>query len=306
MRIIVVGAGSFSGRAFIKYAKYRGHDVVGLSRPEHDLNGSLPNVAANLVRLGYDRVVNFAALNMVGESWQHAADYYRTNVIGLAALAAALIETERVTKFVNVSTPEVYGTTETFLKEGAPFRPSTPYAVSRAAGDYHLRILNIERGFPVCFTRTVNVYGPGQQLYRIIPLTALCAYTGRTLILHGGGASTRSFIHIDDVAAGILRVVEDGEIGQDYHMATGRQTTIREIVERVCELAGSRLSKVAVDAKDRPGKDMAYQLDDSKIRSQLGWSDSIALEHGLAQTVEWVRSNLDELRYADSEYRHLP
>lgn len=304
MKILVTGESSFTGRAFIKYAQANGHEVVGLSRAEYDLNGEMPKVAANLVRLGYKRAVNFAALSMVGESWEHAQDYYRTNVCGLAALGEALLEA-RVEKFVNVSTPEVYGTTQMYLKEGAAFNPSTPYAVSRAAGDWHLRILHRERGLNVCFTRTVNVYGVGQQLYRIIPKTALCAFLGRELQLHGGGASTRSFIHVDDVASGILRVLKDGRPGDDYHMATDRQTPIRDIVRMVCERAGVKLSSVAVDVPDRIGKDRAYQLDDGKIRA-LGWSDTVALETGIADVVEWVRVNLDVMRRKPVEYHHRP
>ena len=202
LRIAVVGATSFTGRAFVNLCEQRGHDLVEVSRPKHDLLGDAPETTARLVRLGYGHVVNFAALNMVGESWDHAEDYVSTNVIGVSRLAEALLRA-RVSRFVQVSTPEVYGSTDTFLQESAPFNPSTPYAVSRAAIDLMLRCLQREKGLPVLFTRTVNVYGAGQQAYRIVPKTAICAFSGRKLALHGGGISTRSFIHVDDVAAGI-------------------------------------------------------------------------------------------------------
>ena len=304
MRIVVIGGTSFTGGAFARYAEAKGHEVIQVNRPTHDLLGNAPEVAARLVRLGYDRVVNFAALNMVGESWAHWVDYYKTNVIGTGLLARALIEA-KVSRFVQVSTPEVYGTTQVFLSEGARFNPSTPYAVSRAAADLDLLALHRENGLPVMFTRTVNVYGPGQQAYRIIPKAALCALTRRKLALHGGGTSMRSFIHVEDVAAGILAVLENGRVGEDYHMSTDRQTAIRDLVAMVCELCGRSFYEVAVDVPDRPGKDAAYLLDDSKIVTQLGWFTRVRLEDGLRETVEWVKANSASL-VDQMEYRHRP
>jgi len=303
VKILVVGGSSFSGTAFIALARTAGHWVTDLSRPDFDLNGNLPQAAGAMIDVGYENVVNFAALNMVGESWEHAADYYRTNLAGIAALAAAA-DGRRLRRFVQVSTPEVYGTTETYLKEGAPFRPSTPYANSRAAADAHLALLHRQFGFPVCFTRTVNVYGPGQQPYRIVPKTAVCALSGKVLPLHGGGHSTRSFIHVRDAMNAVLRVLEDGRDGETYHVATSRETTIRDLVGMVAERCGKRLGEVAVDALDRPGKDLAYQLDDAKIRAELGWSDVVPLEAGLDEAVDWVRRNLGSI--GEAAYRHKP
>jgi dTDP-glucose 4,6-dehydratase len=300
MKILVIGGSSFSGKHFMEIARNAGHSVVDLSRPVFDLNIGLTAAAAVCVRVsGCENVVNFAALNMVGESWKHAPDYYRTNVVGVSTLVSQL---SGLRKFVQVSTPEVYGTTQTFLKEDAAFNPSTPYANSRAAADAHLSLMHRETGFPVCFTRTVNVYGPGQQLYRIIPKTALSALIGRKLPLHGGGRSTRSFIHIKDAMNGVMRVLEDGRNGETYHISTSVQTSIRDLVKMVCDRCDKRFEEVIEEVEERPGKDMAYQLDDSKIRTELGWADKISLKSGLDETVDWIKHNLSFLRTRSMEY----
>ena len=303
MKLLVLGASSFSGAAFAKYARALGNEVMELSRPEFDVNVN-PERALMLARAGYKHVINFVALNMVAESWPHAQDYYRTNVAGVTRLADLLAKEGGLKKFVQVSTPEVYGTKGAHLREDAPFNPSTPYAVSRAAADWHLSLLHREFRFPVCFTRTVNVYGPGQQLYRIVPKTALCAMRGDRLPLHGGGVSTRSFIYVLDMAEANYRVLMDGEDGETYHVSTGRQTSIRALVGMVCERAGVKAEDVVVEAPERTGKDMAYQLDSTKIRTKLGWCDATSLETGLGLTMEWVKREFPQLAGKSLEYEH--
>ena len=285
MKILTLGGSSFSGRAFIAEARRAGHQVEDLSHPNWDMNTNLPARAVEMVLSGCVNVVNFIALNVVAASWDKAPEYYRTNVVGVARLADALLATRLVEKFLQISTPEVYGATGTRLKEGAAFNPSTPYALSRATADMHLMLLHQQHRFPVMFTRTVNVYGPGQQPYRIIPRTIGCIIKGERLPLEGGGISTRSFIHIEDAAGAYLRILESGNIGEGYHIATERQVSIRDLVALICERMGASLNDVVQIAPERRGKDMNYQLDDSKIRRALGWSDRIALEDGVQQVI---------------------
>jgi dTDP-glucose 4,6-dehydratase len=148
------------------------------------------------------------------------------------------------------------------------------------------------------------VYGPGQQLYRIIPRTMLFIRLGRTLELHGGGRSVRSFIHIDDVADGTLRVAERGGNGETYHFSTDRFVSIRELVEMICDRMGAEFSRVVSVVGDRPGKDQAYLLDSTKARQTLGWRDTVTLEQGLDQTLQWVDTHLPSLREQTSDYVH--
>lgn len=289
MKILVLGARSFYGGWFCRVARDAGHDVVGLARPAWDMRGDGADVVA-AVRSGFAHVVNFAALNVVAPSWDAAPDYYETNVVGIARLAGALRTVGGLLeRFVEVSTPEVYGTTGVFVREDAGFNPSTPYAVSRAAGDWHLALEHRSFGFPVCFTRTVNVYGETQQPFRIIPRAIAACAGGERLRLEGGGRSTRSFIHVEDAARATLAVLERGRSGETYHVAHPQQVEIRALVEMVCERFGKRLEDVADDVPERRGKDMAYQLDDSKIRAELGWLERIALDVGLDLAIAWER-----------------
>ena len=231
-RVAVIGSNSFSGSHFVRHALGQGMDVVGISRSaepiaaflaykwgeestwkerfafhELDLNRHPTRICDAIASFQPHYVVNFAAQSMVAESWEHPDQWYQTNVVANVHLHEGLRKMPFIEKYVHISTPEVYGSCTGTVTEDAPMNPSTPYAVSRAACDMHLLTFRRNYGFPVVFTRAANVFGPGQQLYRIIPRTILCARLGRTLQLHGGGRSVRSFIHIGDVVEGTLRVM---------------------------------------------------------------------------------------------------
>lgn len=304
-RVAIIGASSFTGGGFMHHAYACGADCLTLSRRDgYDLTEPADKIADMIMEFDAQHVVNFAALNMVAESWAHYQDYYSTNVIGVARLVDALRSRGWVGRWVQVSTPEVYGATDDKIIEGRPFAPSTPYAVSRAAIDMHLRALHATYGFDVVFTRTVNIYGPHQQPYRIIPKTVLSILRGQKIKLHGGGVSVRSFIHSDDVANAIYVVMRHGRAGEDYHAATREMVSIGSLVERICKIMVEPFSlHVEVDA-ERPGKDKMYLLDDSKIRSELGWCDKVPLDVGLRNTVEWFVSNAALFNDVPLEYSH--
>jgi dTDP-glucose 4,6-dehydratase len=148
------------------------------------------------------------------------------------------------------------------------------------------------------------VYGPGQQLYRIIPRTIFCILTGEKLSLHGGGHSVRSFIHIRDVAEGTLRVARSAKPGEAFHFSTPENISIRSLVERICELLGAKFSEVVEIVDDRPGKDSAYLLDSAKARKLLDWTDAVSLDQGLNETIAWVKTNLASLKQQPQKYIH--
>lgn len=305
MRIATIGGTSFTGRAFCAAARSAGHEVIDFSRPFFDLRGNLPEaIGRHVVVSGTKVVVNFAALNMVGESWEHASDYYSTNVAALAEVADHLIGTD-LDAFVQVSTPEVFGlgAMGARVHSEAGHAPSTPYALSRSAAEKHLMLIAKERRFPVRITRTVNVYGVGQQLYRLIPKLAIYATQGWRFPLHGGGTSERSFIHVDDVARGIITVIERGRNGAAYHMASDALRTIRSVAEKVCRLCGREPSEVLDVVADRPGKDPAYLLDDRETRA-LGWLDTVAFDRGLEAAVEWAAQIASMVTVEETAYKH--
>ena len=272
----------------------------------YDLNHHLDQIMSVIEGERITHVVNFAAQSMVGESWKHPEHWFRTNVVSTVALHDRLRRCDFLERYVHVTTPEVYGSTEGFIREDTPFNPSTPYAVSRAAADMSLKTFFEAYGFPVVFTRAANVYGPGQQLYRIIPRTILFLKTGRKLGLHGGGLSRRSFIHMRDVSDATWRVMTDGQPGETYHISTNEIVSIRELVECICARLEVDFAANVEVVGERLGKDAAYMLDSSKVRATLGWTDRITLAAGLEECVGWVEENLEALKQLPVDYIHKP
>ncbi len=326
-KIIVIGSNSFSGSNFVGLALEQDSEVIGMSRsPEPhpvflpykkkkkaafrffqlDLNHDLAKIMEIIADFRPDYVVNFAAQSMVAESWQNPEHWFQTNVVSSVKLHDHLRKCDFLKKYVHVSTPEVYGHCTGVVKEDTPYNPSTPYAVSRAAADMSLMSFQKAYNFPVAFTRAANVYGPGQQLYRIIPRTILFFLIGRKLQLHGGGTSVRSFIHIRDVANGTLLVARQAHPGEIYHFSTSRNISIRALVELIADQLKVDFKKHVEIAGERLGKDSAYLLDSSKARERLGWKDQISLEEGIAQTIAWVRDNLAVLKQQPFDYIHKP
>ena len=175
-----------------------------------------------------------------------------------------------------MTTPEVYGSTDGgWIKEHNHFIPSTPYAVSRAACDLHLQSFYEAYGFPVVFTRAANVYGPGQQLYRIVPRSLLSARTGEPMQLHGGGHSIRAFIHIKDVVRATLQLAIEGDPGSTWHLSTKESISIKDLVKKICKLVGANFNDLVKTSEERLGKDQSYLLDSSAIRQEHGWTDQI-------------------------------
>lgn len=325
--IIVIGSNSFSGASFVDYALRQGAYVTGISRSAEPITAFLPykwhdNSKFNFEKLDINKdldaiieiirnkqsgyVVNFAAQSMVAESWIAPADWFTTNVVSTINLHEALRKLSFLEKYVHVSTPEVYGSCSGSVAEDRAFNPSTPYAVSRAASDMSLKTFFSAYNFPVVTTRAANVYGPGQQLYRIIPRTILFILLGKKLKLHGGGISTRSFIHIEDVSEATWSTMKKGRVGESYHISTGEYISIHDLVSRICDKLGADFSACVDVVGERRGKDAAYHLDSQKIRSELNWEDKIDLEHGIDGCVKWVRDNFDALKDQNYDYVHRP
>ncbi len=324
---LVIGSNSFSGAHFVRHLIEQGHEVLGVSRSAEpddvflpykwlpdwkerfrfeqiDLNHDLDRLMDLVHSHRPSHVVNFAAQGMVAQSWDIPEHWYQTNVVAQVRLHDRLRKLDFLEKYVHVSTPEVYGSTSGAVVENFKFAPSTPYAVSRAACDLHLLTFHEAYGFPVVFTRAANVYGPGQQLYRIIPRAMLFARTGGKLQLHGGGHSIRSFIHIEDVADATRRIAIDGKPGSAYHVSTTSTVSIRELVDQICQMTGVPFDELVEVTPDRLGKDEAYLLDTRRLRDDLGWSDRIDLRQGMTETLSWLEENLSLLERLPYDYQH--
>ena len=328
-RFLVIGSNSFSGAHFCSLLLQQGYQVFGLSRSKEpatpfrpyewhssqpkqfqfqqlDINSDLDDLDLILDRFKPHFIVNFAAQSMVAQSWDYPQHWVNTNILAMTNILDMLKSYDGLEKFVQITTPEVYGSSPALIKEDAGFQPSTPYAVSRAAGDMMLRIYHEEFGLPVNFTRAANVYGPGQQLYRIIPRTILACFTGKRLVLDGGGLSERAFVHIEDVSIATLAIAKSSKVGETFHISTNEFISIRALVEKIVTMVGVNFEEVVDIGMERRGKDQAYFLDSAKLRMQLGWSENISLENGISQTIGWVKDNLDSLRTKEVNYVHKP
>ena len=334
-KFLVIGSNSFSGSHFVAEALRAGHLVWGVSRSAEpkevflpyrwsnpttgqpvandenfhfqsiDLNSQLNDLIQLIDHVQPSRVINFAAQGMVAESWLNPTHWYNTNVVSQVALHDVLRKKPYLKKYVHVTTPEVYGSTDGgWMKESSYFAPSTPYAVSRAACDLHLMSFQKAYGFPVVFTRAANVYGPGQQLYRIIPRAMLSARTGKPMQLHGGGHSVRAFIHIKDVVRATLLLALEAEPGTTWHLSTRESISIRSLVDMICERCDVRIDSVVEDSDERLGKDQSYLLDSSAMRESFGWNDQVSLTDGLADTLAWVDAHLGQITNLPWTYQH--
>lgn len=327
-KFIVLGSNSFSGATFCDYLAEQGHDVVATSRSAEpntaqlpykwqsrpgsvrfeqiDLNHDLEELEALLKAERFTHVVNFAAQSMVGQSWDHPDDWMMTNVVSTVRLQVMLRNLDFLDRYVHITTPEVYGSTEGWVREDTTFNPSTPYAVSRAAGDMSLKTFVDTYNFPAVSTRAANVYGPGQQLYRIIPRAVFAAMTGQKLKLDGGGKSVRVFIHMRDTSDATLKIALGGKLGETYHISGYELVSIRHLVEMIIARLGKDFDECVEIGPERPGKDSAYMLDSFKLRTELGWRDVISLEQGIDEIVEWAERFKDELPKLPVSYIHKP
>jgi len=321
----IIGSHSFAGNSYTAHRLQQGacltfsrskslkHEfdartISSEENPEKHAIWNLNEDSSQVIQLLQDSktttIVNFAAQSMVGESWLHPEDWYLANLVSLSKFVNRVRSETAVSKFIHFTTPEVYGSTQGWITENFNFAPNTPYAVSRAAGDMHLKALYDNFKFPVIFTRAANVYGEHQPLYRIVPKAILFALTGRKLQLQGGGKSVRSFIHISDVNTALDKLITEGIPGESYHISTQSEISIYDLVKKIAEKLDVNLEKFVDVVADRPGKDFAYQLNSEKIRAKLSWSDKVSLDEGLDRTISWVKNNLKELEKMPTDYIH--
>ena len=324
-KCLVIGSNSFSGSHFVSYLLEQGEEVIGVSRSPEIAEVFLPYKSQNIDRFTFVQadinrdfekmhslikevqpgfIVNFAAQAMVAQSWEEPTDWYNTNVVAQVRLLEGLKSARFLKKYVHISTPEVYGNTNGWLKECREYKPSTPYAISRACLDQHLHALFDAFDFPVAMTRAANVYGPGQQLYRIVPRAIMCALSGKSLTLQGGGVSTRSFIHIRDVCRATYRIMKNAPAGDIFHLSTEKIVSIRALVEIISRVTEVNFDSFVEIGEERLGKDQTYMLNSDKLRRDYAWEDEIDLETGLKETVAWVQDNMQILNEQPQHYVH--
>ncbi len=267
-------------------------------------------------------LVNFAAESHVDRSIDDPRPFIETNIVGVFVLletarryTATLEQTAHAAfRFLHVSTDEVYGTlgtTGAFL-ETTPYTPNSPYAASKASADHLVRAYYETYGLPTLITNCSNNYGPYQFPEKLIPLMLLNAVEGKSLPIYGTGGNIRDWLYVEDHCAGILLVLQRGQVGEKYNLGGGNERTNLEIVDRICavledlvpaatNLALARQGITRYEAlktfvPDRPGHDWRYAIDATKARTELGWAPAYDFDQGLARTIRWY---LDHREWCD-------
>lgn len=326
-KILVIGSNSFAGSSFVNYLLHKSFLVYGVSRSKeadkeylcYKKNNKLKNFKFFKINLNYKKdlnrliqlvkkqkikyIANFAAQGMVAESWVNPNDWYKTNVVSNSILVKELSKLS-IKKYLNFSTPEVYGNTSSMKKESNIFTPTTPYAISRSAQDLNLLAYFKTYNFPVVFTRAANIYGPHQQSYRIIPKIIISILTKKKIPIHGKGNTLRSFIYMPDVSRALYKILLDKKnVGQTFHISTKKFISILDLTKLINELMDVKYRNI-YHVNERDGKDLKYTLNSNKIRKHYLWSEKTNLENGIKDTIEWVKENFKYFQKASLNYKH--
>jgi dTDP-glucose 4,6-dehydratase len=324
-RYLVIGSNCFTGSHIVDaLMENPDHHVVGVSySPEYralylpykqrsatkfrfyqlDIYQQFDQLVSLINELKPQVIINVAALSEVGLSNERPVEYFETNTLAVVKLANFLRTYPHLEHYVHISSAEILGSTATPVTEMALFNPSTPYAVSKAAADMYLQTLMRNYGFPAILIRSTNVYGKHQQLFKIIPRSIIFLKQQKTIELHGGGQSIKSFIHIRDVVRGLLLALEKGQLGT-YHFTVPSDHTIADIVRLICTWMGYDFDRATLMVGERLGQDSRYWLDCSKAQKELGWSPEIPFEQGVREVIQWIEGHWTEIQQEPLNYIH--
>lgn len=255
-------------------------------------------------------VMHLAAESHVDRSIDGPGDFIETNIIGTYKLLEAArkywsqLQDKNSFKFHHISTDEVYGdlhgTTDLFTEETS-YSPSSPYSASKASSDHLVRAWSRTYGLPVIITNCSNNYGPYHFPEKLIPLTILNAIAGKKLPVYGNGEQIRDWLYVEDHARALYKVVTDGEIGQTYNIGGHNERKNIDVVRTICDILDDMIADKPENIQsfkdliefvaDRPGHDLRYAIDASKIQHELGWEPDETFETGIKKTVEWYLNN---------------
>jgi dTDP-glucose 4,6-dehydratase len=329
MKILVTGGAGFIGSAVVRLAIERGHEVINLDALTYA--ACLENVASVAMSPNYsfvqadirdatamealfnghkpDAVMHLAAESHVDRSIDGPGAFIETNVNGTFTLLQAARSYWEAKgrpagfRFLHVSTDEVYGTlgaTGLFTEDTA-YAPNSPYSASKAASDHLVRAWGETFELPVVITNCSNNYGPYQFPEKLIPVVILNALAGRPIPVYGKGENIRDWLYVEDHADALLLALEKGELGRSYNIGGENEATNIDLVRKICAILDELRPSDAPYADqitfvtDRPGHDLRYAIDPTRVRKELGWRPSVTVDEGLRKTVEWYLANGDWL-----------
>ena len=273
-------------------------------------------VSEALLEFQPDAIMHLAAESHVDRSIDGPAAFVQTNVVGTLSLLERTRdywrslegEARDAFRFLHVSTDEVYGSLGDTGKftETTPYAPSSPYSASKASSDHLVRAWQRTYGLPVLITNCSNNYGPYHFPEKLIPLVILNALDGKPLPVYGNGTQVRDWLFVEDHARALFKVVSEGKVGETYNIGGHNEQKNIDVVRGICalleELAPQKpagiehFEDLITFVKDRPGHDLRYAIDASKIERELGWVPQETFETGLRKTVQWYLNNLEWCR----------
>lgn len=327
MKILVTGGAGFIGSAVVRLAVARGHSVVNLDALTYA--ACLDNVASVADHPGYafekadirdgealreilanhtpDAIMHLAAESHVDRSIDGPGAFIDTNVTGTYTLlqaARGFWEGQgrpEGFRFHHISTDEVYGSLGAtgLFTEDTTYAPNSPYSASKAASDHLVRAWGETYGLPVVITNCSNNYGPYHFPEKLIPVVILNALAGRDIPVYGQGLNVRDWLYVEDHADALLTVLSKGQTGRVYNIGGDNEARNIDLVEMLCAILdrlrpeGAPHARLITFVSDRPGHDLRYAIDATRIREELGWRPSVTLEEGLERTVRWYLENED-------------
>lgn len=316
MKLLVTGGAGFIGSNFVYYMLEKHEDVeiavldaltyagdiesllplqndprfvfiLGDIRNPNDVNGAIGDQQP-------DVIINFAAESHVDRSIEDPGIFIQTNILGTQVLLDAALA-NGIRRFHQVSTDEVYGDLpldqpDLFFTETNPLKPSSPYSASKAGADLLVQAYGRTFGLPVTVSRCSNNYGPMQFPEKLIPLVITNALAGKRIPVYGKGQNVRDWLYVEDHCAAIDRILTDGTVGEVYNIGGHNEIRNIDVVRTVLAHLG-RPDNLIEYVEDRPGHDLRYGIDPTKISSELGWEPGTRFEEGIGETVQWYLDN---------------
>lgn len=325
MKLLVTGGAGFIGSAVVRLAVARGHEVVNLdaltyaaclenvasvsvsplySFEQADIR-DLPALEAIFQKHQPDAVMHLAAESHVDRSIDGPQAFIETNVMGTYNMLQAARHywegcgKPKAFRFHHISTDEVFGSlgaTGQFTEE-TPYDPRSPYSASKASSDHLVRAWAETYGLPVVLTNCSNNYGPFHFPEKLIPVVILSALAGKPIPIYGKGENVRDWLYVEDHADALLLVLEKGAVGRSYNIGGENERSNLELVQTICTIldtlkpASAPYADLIEFVTDRPGHDLRYAIDPTRIREELGWRPSVTVEEGLEKTVRWYLEN---------------